>query len=231
MRLGLVVRRNQAESGGIRPCGPVEAWLHPVQGKRINKYGSELVSGTDKRCEVGHLMGDQFGGPPEQINTVAMLEEMNQTRVGKESNSHLRLEQKMAASPEGCGHIVVELECPDPVDPSKLTDAERVPDGFEVTWIDSDGVPDHKGFENPPEEARSLGDRRDMVGVDETACQVFVKIQGLLRDWLTEEGLDEVDFEYSAIALVRRLRRLRPGRMRSRLVRAGRSDLVSDSLA
>lgn len=67
-------------------------------------------------------MGDQFGGPPEQINTVAMLEEMNQTRVGKESNSHLRLEQKMAASPEGCGHIVVELECPDPVDPSKLTD-------------------------------------------------------------------------------------------------------------
>ena len=30
-------------------------------------------------------MGDQFGGPPEQINTVAMLEEMNQNRVGKES--------------------------------------------------------------------------------------------------------------------------------------------------
>lgn len=114
MRLGLVVRRNQAESGGIRPCGPVEAWLRPVQGKRINKYGSELVSGTDKRYEVGHLMGDQFGGPPEQINMVAMLKEVNQTRVGKESNSHLRLEQKMAASPEGYGTIVVELECPIP---------------------------------------------------------------------------------------------------------------------
>lgn len=88
----------------------------------------------------------------------------------------------MAASPEGYGTIVVELECPDPVDPSKLIGAERVPDGFEVTWIDSDGVPDHKGFENPPEEARSLGGRRDMVGVDETARQVFMKIQGLLRD-------------------------------------------------
>lgn len=70
-----------------------------------------------------------------------------------------------------------------------------------------------------------------MVSVDETARQVFVKIQGLLRDLLTEEGLDEVDFEYSAIAFVRRLRRLRPGRMRSRLVRVGRAGLVSDSLA
>ena len=127
-------------------------------------------------------MGDQFGGPPEEINMVVMLKEVNRTRVGKESNSHLRLEQKMAASPESYGTIVVELECPDPVDPSKLIGAERVPDGFEVTWIDSDGVPDHEVFENPPEEARSLGGRRDMVGVDETARQVFMKIQGLLRD-------------------------------------------------
>lgn len=41
-----------------------------------------------------------------------------------------------------------------------------------------------------------------MVDVDEIADQLFVKIEGLLREWLTEEGIDEVDFEFSAIALV-----------------------------
>ena len=55
-----------------------------IQSK-VNKYGSELAADIDQRYEGGHIVGDQFGGPPEEINTVAMLEEVNQTRVGKES--------------------------------------------------------------------------------------------------------------------------------------------------
>ena len=56
-----------------------------------------------------------------------MLEEVNQTRVGKESNSYLLLERKFAAKPENYNNIVLEFEYPEPADPTKLTNTERVP--------------------------------------------------------------------------------------------------------
>ena len=81
-----------------------------IQSK-VNKYGSELAADIDQRYEGGHIVGDQFGGPPEEINAVAMLEEVNQTRVGKESNSYLLLERKFAAKPENYGLLGVFGQC------------------------------------------------------------------------------------------------------------------------
>ena len=42
----------------------------------------------------------------------------------------------------------------------------------------------------------------DTVSLDGAERQIFVKIEGMLREWLAEDSIDEVDFEYSAIALV-----------------------------
>ena len=120
-----------------------------IQSK-VNKYGSELAADIDQRYEGGHIVGHQFGGPPEEINTVAMLEEVNQTRVGKESNSYLLLERKFAAKPENYNNLVVEFKYSDPADPAKITNSERVPTRFEATWTDANGIPDRKRFENTP---------------------------------------------------------------------------------
>ena len=124
-----------------------------VQSK-VNKYGSELAADIDQRYEGGHIVGDQFGGPPEEINTVAMLEEVNQTRVGKESNSYLLLERKFAAKPENYNNLVLEFEYPEPADLTKLTNTERVPEKFEVKWTDAAGEADSKPFENLPPQKR-----------------------------------------------------------------------------
>lgn len=59
---------------------------------RVNKYGSDLTAQHHRKHEGGHMVGHQFGGPPEEINAVVMLEEVHQARVGKESNSYLLLE-------------------------------------------------------------------------------------------------------------------------------------------
>ena len=118
-----------------------------VQSK-VNKYGSELAADIDQRYEGGHIVGDQFGGPPEELNTVAMLEEVNQTRVGKESNSYLLLERKFAAKPENYNNLVVEFKYSDPADPAKITNSERVPTRFEAKWHDAAGVPGSQGFRN-----------------------------------------------------------------------------------
>ena len=120
-----------------------------IQSK-VNKYGSELAADIDQRYEGGHIVGDQFGGPPEESNAVAMLEEVNQTRVGKESNSYLLLERKFAAKRENYNNLVVEFKYSDPADPAKMTNSERVPTRFEATWTDANGIPDRKRFENTP---------------------------------------------------------------------------------
>ena len=121
---------------------------------RVNKYGSELAADIDQRYEGGHIVGDQFGGPPEEINTVAMLEEVNQTSVGKESNSYLLLERKFAAKPENYNNLVLEFEYPEPADPTKLTNTERFPKKFEVKWMTAAGEADSKPFENLPPQKR-----------------------------------------------------------------------------
>ena len=118
-----------------------------IQSK-VNKYGSDLVAGTNKKYEGGHIVGHQFGGPPEEINTVAMLEEVNQTRVGKESNSYLLFERKFAAKPENYNNLVVEFKYSDPADPAKMTNTERFPEKFEARWTNAVGEAKMKEFKN-----------------------------------------------------------------------------------
>ena len=103
-----------------------------IQSK-VNKYGSELAADIDQRYEGGHIVGDQFGGPPEEINTVAVLEEVNQYRVDSKLKSYYKFEQEIAATPENYRNLVVEFEYPDPADPTKLANSEKVPTGFEAS--------------------------------------------------------------------------------------------------
>ena len=119
-----------------------------IQSK-VNKYGSELAADIDQRYEGGHIVGDQFGGPSEEINTVAMLEEVNQYRVDSKLKSYYKFEQEIAANPENYRNLVVEFKYPEPTGP-KITDTERVPTRFEATWTDANGIPDRKRFENTP---------------------------------------------------------------------------------
>ena len=111
-----------------------------IQSK-VNKYGSELAADIDQRYEGGHIVGHQFGGPPEEVN---------QTSVGKESNSCLLLERKFAAKPEKYNNLVMEFKYSNPADPAKMTNSERVPTRFEATWTDANGIPGRKRFENTP---------------------------------------------------------------------------------
>ena len=120
-----------------------------VQG-HVKGYGNDLASEYDTTYNGGHVAGARSGGPPEEINAVAMLEELNQTRVGKESNSYLLLERKFAAKPENYNNLVMEFKYSDPADPAKMTNSERVPTRFEATWTDANGIPDRKRFENTP---------------------------------------------------------------------------------
>ena len=68
-----------------------------VQSK-VNKYAKDLAAENGKNYEGGHMAGDRFGGPPEEINTVAMLEEVNQYRVDSRLKSYYKFEQEIAAS-------------------------------------------------------------------------------------------------------------------------------------
>ena len=38
---------------------------------RVNKYGSDLTVQHHRKYEGGHIVGHQFGGPPEEINCAA----------------------------------------------------------------------------------------------------------------------------------------------------------------
>ena len=120
-----------------------------IQSK-VNKYGSDLVAGTNKKYEGGHIVGHQFGGPPEEINTVAMLEEVNKNPRHSTMESYKNFEQDVAANPEGFNKLVIDFQYPDPADPTKLTKTERVPSEFRAIWKDASGGVDSRQFENLP---------------------------------------------------------------------------------
>ena len=120
-----------------------------IQSK-VNKYGSDLVAGTNKKYEGGHIVGHQFGGPPEEINMVAMLKEVNQNPRHSTMESYKEFEREVAANPDGFNNLVIDFQYPDPVDPTKLTKTERVPKGFDASWTDAAGVLDGRRFENLP---------------------------------------------------------------------------------
>ena len=118
-----------------------------VQG-HVKDYGNELASEYDATYNGGHVAGARSGGPSEEINTIAMLEEVNQYRVDSKLKSYYRFEQEIAAYPENYRNPVVEFEYPDPADPAKLANSEKVPIGFEASWTDSNGVLRSRPFEN-----------------------------------------------------------------------------------
>ena len=120
-----------------------------IQSK-VNKYGSDLVAGTNKKYEGGHIVGDQFGGPPEEINMVAMLKEVNQNPRDGTMELYKNFEQDVAANPDGFNNLVLDFQYPDPADPTKLTKTERVPVKFEAAWADVNGVMKDRSFENIP---------------------------------------------------------------------------------
>ena len=119
-----------------------------IQSK-VNKHGNDLATGTNTRYEGGHTVGRHFGGPPEEINMVAMLGEVNQYRVGGKLKSYKRFEEQIAADPENFKNLVIEFKYPEPAD-SKVADTERVPTKFEATWVDANGKSTRRGFENVP---------------------------------------------------------------------------------
>ena len=95
-------------------------------------------------------MGHQFGGPPEEINMVAMLKEVNQNPRHSTMESYKKFEQDVAANPDGFNKLVIDFQYPDPVDPTTLTKTERVPTKFEAAWTDANGVMKDRSFENIP---------------------------------------------------------------------------------
>ena len=117
---------------------------------RVNKYGSDLTDQHHRKYEGGHIVGHQFGGPPEEINMVAMLKEVNQNPRDGTMELYKNFEQDVAANPDGFNNLVLDFQYPDPVDPTKLTKTERVPVKFEAAWADANGVMKDRSFENIP---------------------------------------------------------------------------------
>ena len=99
-------------------------------------------------------MGHQFGGPPEEINMVAMLKEVNQNPRHNTMESYKKFEQEVADNPDGFNNLVIEFQDPDPADPTKLTKTEPVPEKFEVKWTTAAGEADSRPFENLPPQKR-----------------------------------------------------------------------------
>ena len=95
----------------------------------------------------GHGAGTQFHGPPEKINVVAMLKEVNQNFPNSNFESYLRLEQQIAKEPGNYKNFAVDFDYRDPVGP-ELTKTEQVPTEFKATWTDAKGVPQSLPFAN-----------------------------------------------------------------------------------
>lgn len=119
-----------------------------VQG-HVKDYGNELASKYETKFNGGHIVGARSGGPSEEINTVTMLEEVNQYRVDSKLKSYKRFEEQIAANPDNFRNFVIEFKYPEPAGP-KITDTERVPTKFEATWVDANGKTVRRPFENVP---------------------------------------------------------------------------------
>ena len=100
-----------------------------------------------KDWDGGHLAGTRFAGIPEQINLVPMPDYINQSRTDYPNRSYWELENDIAAHPEGYNNIVIIPEYPSPPNgATSITNAERVPKGFTVEWVDSNGISQSKPF-------------------------------------------------------------------------------------
>ena len=119
-----------------------------VQG-HFKDYGKELASEYDTTYNGGHVAGARSGGPSEEINTVTMLEEVNQYLVDSQLESYKMFEENIAANPENFRNLVVEFKYPEPAGP-EFTPADKVPTKFIATWNDASGKSMRRRFENVP---------------------------------------------------------------------------------
>ena len=108
---------------------------------------SSYLSDLPGEHNGGHGAGTQFHGPPEKINVVAMLKEVNQNFPDSDFESYLELEQKIADTPGNYKGFAVDFDYRDPVGP-ELTKTEQVPTEFKATWTDAEGVPRREKFVN-----------------------------------------------------------------------------------
>ena len=113
----------------------------------LPRPASSYLSDLPGEHSGGHGAGTQFHGPPEKINVVAMLKEVNQNFPNSGFKSYLELEQKIAAAPGNYKGFAVDFDYRDPVGP-ELTKTEQVPTDFEATWTDAEGVPQREKFVN-----------------------------------------------------------------------------------
>ena len=119
-----------------------------VQG-HVKDYGNELASKYDTKFNGGAYCRSKVRGPSEEINTVTMLEEVNQYRVDSKLKSYKRFEEQIAADPDNFRNLVIEFKYPEPAGP-KIADTERVPTKFEATWVDANGKTVRRPFKNVP---------------------------------------------------------------------------------
>ena len=115
----------------------------------VKDYGNELASEYDATYNGGHVAGARSGGPSEEINTVTMLEEVNQYLVDSQLESYKMFEEDIAANPENFRNLVVEFKYPEPAGP-EFTPADKVPTKFIAAWNDASGKSMRRRFENVP---------------------------------------------------------------------------------
>ncbi|MDU0348896.1 DNA/RNA non-specific endonuclease [Actinomyces sp. MRS3W] len=109
---------------------------------RVGGYGDAVGGGYDG----GHLAGSKFAGPPEDINVLPMLEDLNRGTNGTYMESFKKLEDDIAANPDAYWNIdiVIEYDGP-PTNAESVTrlgdvePADRVPKAFEVYSEDAGG--------------------------------------------------------------------------------------------
>ena len=105
----------------------------------LPRPASSYLSDLPGEHNGGHGAGTQFHGPPEKINVVAMLKEVNQNFPDSDFKSYLKLEQQIADTPGNYKGFAVDFNYRDPVGP-ELTKTEQVPPDFKATWTDAEGV-------------------------------------------------------------------------------------------
>ena len=102
----------------------------------------------------GHIARARFGGPPEEINTVPMTQELNQGVDGTYESSFRKFEDSVATSPDEYNRIVIEIEYDGPGSVASGTSLhslpaeERIPVRLTSKWVGLDGLGREWKFSN-----------------------------------------------------------------------------------
>ena len=130
--------------GHMEPLAEGEKGVRSAHTQRkVKALGDDLPG----EHNGGHGAGTQFHGPPEKINVVAMLKEVNQNFPNSNFESYLKLEQQIAKEPGNYKNFAVDFNYRDPAGP-ELTKTEQVPTDFDATWTDAEGVRQGLPFAN-----------------------------------------------------------------------------------